>query len=139
MHRHRFRCRCQTPHNLPEKGGPEFARMPHFKAREVVVAAITKIKIKNELYKGAIDNEVRQSFCSKTKDVVEPLIKPQWCVSCSGILVQTIAIMSKVVGKNNAHQPTFHFFQTLSVKSLISLFILFILFYFVFIYSQMTL
>ncbi|XP_034710261.1 valine--tRNA ligase, mitochondrial 1 isoform X2 [Vitis riparia] len=66
---------------INSNGGPEFAGMPRFKAREAVVAALHK----KGLYKGAKDNEMRLGLCSRTKDVVEPLIKPQWYVSCSGI------------------------------------------------------
>ncbi|RVW76640.1 Valine--tRNA ligase [Vitis vinifera] len=145
---------------INSNGGPEFAGMPRFKAREAVVAALQKVlsnfkgggslwqtgassvylkkkqwiifyyivednpswvewrvvgkrrkkawqmaplcifwsvwKERNRgslaeshsslgLYKGAKDNEMRLGLCSRTKDVVEPLIKPQWYVSCSGI------------------------------------------------------
>ncbi|WKA07110.1 hypothetical protein VitviT2T_024974 [Vitis vinifera] len=66
---------------INSNGGPEFAGMPRFKAREAVVAALHE----KGLYKGAKDNEMRLGLCSRTKDVVEPLIKPQWYVSCSGI------------------------------------------------------
>ncbi|XP_050251916.1 valine--tRNA ligase, mitochondrial 1-like isoform X2 [Quercus robur] len=65
-------------------GGPEFAGMPRFNAREAVTEALQK----KGLYRGAKDNEMRLGICSRTNDVVEPLIKPQWYVNCSSMAKQ---------------------------------------------------
>ncbi|KAK6916154.1 Aminoacyl-tRNA synthetase, class Ia [Dillenia turbinata] len=62
-------------------GGPQFSGMPRFKAREAVIEAL---KEKN-LFRGHTNNEMRLGRCSRTNDVVEPLIKPQWYVNCSSI------------------------------------------------------
>ena len=37
------------------------------------------------LYRGDKNNEMRLGICSRTNDVVEPLIKPQWYVNCKGM------------------------------------------------------
>ncbi|CAM8937461.1 unnamed protein product [Rhodiola kirilowii] len=56
----------------------EFVGLPRFKAREAVTEALQK----KGLYRGCKNNEMRLGVCSRTKDVVEPLIKPQWYVNC---------------------------------------------------------
>lgn len=37
------------------------------------------------LWKDAKTNEMRIGICSRTKDVVEPMMKPQWYIKCSGM------------------------------------------------------
>ncbi|TQD80580.1 hypothetical protein C1H46_033884 [Malus baccata] len=61
--------------------GGEFAGMPRFKAREAVTEALKK----KGLFKDAKGNEMRLGICSRSQDVVEPMIKPQWYVKCSGM------------------------------------------------------
>uniref|UniRef100_F6HT54 valine--tRNA ligase n=1 Tax=Vitis vinifera TaxID=29760 RepID=F6HT54_VITVI len=46
------------------------------------------------LYKGAKDNEMRLGLCSRTKDIVEPLIKPQWYVSYNRIANEALDAVS---------------------------------------------
>ncbi|KAL6526580.1 Valine--tRNA ligase, mitochondrial 1 [Orobanche gracilis] len=55
-------------------GGSEFAGMPRFKAREAVVEALKK----KNLYRGAQNNEMCLGICSRSNDVVEPMLKAQW-------------------------------------------------------------
>ncbi|XP_010458966.1 PREDICTED: valine--tRNA ligase, mitochondrial 1 [Camelina sativa] len=62
-------------------GGSDFTGMPRFAAREAVVEALQK----HGLYRGAKNNEMRLGLCSRTSDVIEPMIKPQWYVNCSMI------------------------------------------------------
>ncbi|CAA7043754.1 unnamed protein product [Microthlaspi erraticum] len=59
-------------------GGVEFAGMPRFTAREAVLEALTK----KGLYRGDKDNEMRLERCSRTNDVIEPMVKPQWYMKC---------------------------------------------------------
>ncbi|KAI4364514.1 hypothetical protein MLD38_020594 [Melastoma candidum] len=64
---------------INSNGGSNFVGMPRFKARLAVAE-----KLKEEgLYRGAKNNEMRLGVCSRTNDVVEPLIKPQWYVNCN--------------------------------------------------------
>ncbi|XP_071449682.1 valine--tRNA ligase isoform X1 [Hetaerina americana] len=56
----------------------EFTGMPRFAARKAVLAAL---KEKN-LYRETKDNPMVVPICSRSKDVVEPIIKPQWYVKC---------------------------------------------------------
>uniref|UniRef100_A0A0D3FCW3 valine--tRNA ligase n=1 Tax=Oryza barthii TaxID=65489 RepID=A0A0D3FCW3_9ORYZ len=53
--------------------------MPRFTAR---VAVIEALKAKG-LYKETKKNEMCLGVCSRTNDVVEPMIKPQWFVNCN--------------------------------------------------------
>jgi valyl-tRNA synthetase len=71
---------------INSNGGPEFVGMPRFKAREAVTAALQK----KGLYRGAQNNEMGLGLCSRTNDVVEPLIKPQWYVSCNSMAKQAL-------------------------------------------------
>lgn len=60
------------------KGGPEFSGMPRFEAR----VAITEALRRKGLYRGDENNEMILNICSRSNDVVEHLIKPQWYVNC---------------------------------------------------------
>nr|XP_028953024.1 valine--tRNA ligase, mitochondrial 1-like isoform X2 [Malus domestica] len=70
---------------INEEGG-EFAGMPRFEAREAVTEALKK----KGLFKEAKNNEMRLGICSRSQDVVEPMIKPQWYLKCSGMGKQAL-------------------------------------------------
>jgi valyl-tRNA synthetase len=61
-----------------EEGGDEFKGMKRFTARRAVIAALDKAG----LYRGKADNPMRLGLCSRSKDVIEPMLKPQWWVDC---------------------------------------------------------
>ncbi|KAL6524885.1 Valine--tRNA ligase, mitochondrial 1 [Orobanche minor] len=63
---------------INSNGGSEFEGMPRFKARVVVTQALKE----KGLYRGDKNNEMRLGICSRSNDVVEPLVKPQWYVNC---------------------------------------------------------
>ena len=81
---------CGKKHNLPfitvfteegkinDVGGAEFSGMMRFDARY----AITKALDEKKLLRGKADNKMRLGVCSRTGDVIEPLMKPQWYVKC---------------------------------------------------------
>ncbi|XP_024028630.1 valine--tRNA ligase, mitochondrial 1 [Morus notabilis] len=71
---------------INDNGGSEFAGMPRFKAREAVTEALKK----KGLFKEAKNNEMRLGICSRSNDVIEPLIKPQWYVSCGGMAKESL-------------------------------------------------
>ncbi|XP_057508392.1 valine--tRNA ligase, mitochondrial 1-like [Actinidia eriantha] len=71
---------------INSNGSPEFAGMLRFTAREAVTAALQR----KGLYRGAKNNEMRLGICSRTNDVVEPLIKPQWYVNCNSMAKQAL-------------------------------------------------
>ncbi|XP_027367579.1 valine--tRNA ligase, mitochondrial 1 isoform X3 [Abrus precatorius] len=71
---------------INSNGGSEFLGMPRFKAREAVKEALKK----KGLYRGFEPNEMRLGFCSRSNDVVEPMIKPQWYVNCNDLANQAL-------------------------------------------------
>ncbi|CAK9135223.1 unnamed protein product [Ilex paraguariensis] len=76
---------------INSNGGMEFSGMPRFKAREAVTAALQE----KGLYRGSKANEMRLGLCSRTSDVLEPLIKPQWYVNCNVMAKQALdAVMN---------------------------------------------
>ncbi|KAK6627596.1 hypothetical protein RUM44_010074 [Polyplax serrata] len=56
----------------------EFTGMKRFDARKAVIEQLKKL----DLYREVTDNPMVVPICSRSKDVVEPLIKPQWYVKC---------------------------------------------------------
>ncbi|KAJ1694927.1 hypothetical protein LUZ63_011625 [Rhynchospora breviuscula] len=63
---------------INRNGGPQFEGKPRFEAR---VAVIEALKAKG-LYRDCQKNEMNLGICSRSNEVVEPMIKPQWFVSC---------------------------------------------------------
>ena len=61
-----------------EEGGDKFKGMKRFAARPAVIAALDELG----LYRGKADNPMRLGLCSRSKDVIEPMVKPQWWVAC---------------------------------------------------------
>lgn len=62
-------------------GGAEFEGMTRFKARVALIDALNE----KGLYRGAQKNEMSLGICSRSNDVVEPMIKPQWFVDCNSM------------------------------------------------------
>lgn len=63
-----------------ERGG-KFAGLMRFDARDAVIDALKEL----DLYRGKADNKMRLGVCSRTGDVIEPMIKPQWYVKCDNM------------------------------------------------------
>ena len=59
-------------------GCGEFAGLMRFDAREAVCKRLAELG----LSRGEADNKMRLGVCSRSGDIIEPLIKPQWYVSC---------------------------------------------------------
>lgn len=62
-------------------GGQQFEGMPRFLAR---VAVLEALKSKG-LYRKTENNDMRLAVCSRSNDVIEPMVKPQWFVDCGGM------------------------------------------------------
>lgn len=43
---------------------------------------ITEFLDKKGLFRGKADNKMSLGVCSRSKDVIEPLMRPQWWVDC---------------------------------------------------------
>jgi valyl-tRNA synthetase len=64
----------------------EFSGLMRFDARE----AVTKALEAKGLLRGKEDNKMRLGLCSRTGDVIEPLIKPQWYVKCDTMAARAV-------------------------------------------------
>ncbi|XP_066593698.1 valine--tRNA ligase-like isoform X1 [Prorops nasuta] len=64
----------------------EFTGMKRFEARKAIIGELKK----RNLYIESKDNPMVVPMCSRSKDVVEPLIKPQWYVKCDDMAVKAI-------------------------------------------------
>ena len=58
--------------------GP-FTGMKRFDARKAILKSLQELG----LYRETKDNPMVVPICSRSKDIVEPMIKPQWYVKCS--------------------------------------------------------
>eukprot|EP00731_Ephydatia_muelleri_P023901 Em0016g172a len=57
---------------------PQFKGMPRFEARKAILAALKE----KGLFRDLKENPMVVPICSRSKDIVEPLLKPQWYVRC---------------------------------------------------------
>ncbi|KAK4704184.1 valyl-tRNA synthetase, partial [Phenoliferia sp. Uapishka_3] len=71
---------------LNANAGTEFQGMKRFHAR---VAVIEKLKGMG-LYEGDADNPMAIPICSKSGDIIESVMKPQWWVSCKAMAQEAI-------------------------------------------------
>jgi len=65
---------------MADNCGP-FSGIMRFEARVEVIKALKE----RGLFRGDADNKMRLGRCSRTNDVIEPMLKPQWWVNCSGM------------------------------------------------------
>lgn len=63
---------------LNANGTGQFAGQRRFEARITVVEHLKDLG----LFRGVEDNPMRLGLCSRSKDVIEPVLKPQWWVAC---------------------------------------------------------
>lgn len=61
-----------------EQGGEQFTGMKRFECRVAISEALDKLG----LFRGKASNPMRLGLCSRSKDVIEPMLKPQWWVNC---------------------------------------------------------
>jgi len=87
-------------HNLPEitvidtsgcitQDCGQFAGMKRFDARKAVLKALQDL----DLYRGTKDNPMVVPMCSRSKDVIEPLLKPQWYVDMKEMSEQAVNVV----------------------------------------------
>lgn len=75
---------------INENGG-EFKGMMRYDARIAVEKAL---EVKG-LYHGKADNKMRLGICSRSGDVIEPLVKPQWFVDCNQMAKDAMDAVTK--------------------------------------------
>lgn len=78
----------------------DFAGLRRFEARTAVMEALKD----KQLYRGKRDNQMVVPICSRSKDVIEPLLKPQWYVATGGMaekaLTATASGQLKIIPEN---------------------------------------
>ena len=52
---------------------------------------ITEFLEKAGLFRGTADNKMSLGICSRSKDVIEPLMRPQWWVNCKQMAAEACA------------------------------------------------
>ncbi|XP_053644758.1 valine--tRNA ligase [Cherax quadricarinatus] len=70
---------------------PEFKNLPRFAARQAVIEALTEMR----LYHGSKPHPMMVPRCSRTHDIIEPLLKPQWFIRCSDMAAKAIDVVQK--------------------------------------------
>ena len=74
---------------LNDNGTGPFKGMKRFECR---VAIVDFLKEKG-LFRGKEDNEMRLGLCSRSKDVIEPMLKPQWWVNCKDMGADAVNVV----------------------------------------------
>jgi valyl-tRNA synthetase len=103
---------CGKRHNLPcinvidDKGlitaeCGKYAGMKRFDARKAVVEDLKKLN----LFKEVTDTETVLPICSRSKDIIEPLLKSQWYVDCKDMASKAV---KAVRDKTLKIVPDFH-------------------------------
>jgi valyl-tRNA synthetase len=67
-----------TPDGKIAPNGGEFAGQMRFDGRNAVIAALKE----KGLYRKKEDNEMKVPVCSRSGDIIEPTLCPQWWVDC---------------------------------------------------------
>jgi len=80
-----------TDEGIVVDGYGKFSGMKRFDARKAMQEELTKLG----LYRETKDNPMVVPVCSRSKDIVEPIIKPQWYVKCDDMAKKaTLAVES---------------------------------------------
>lgn len=71
---------------LVNAAGGAFAGQPRFVARRGVEEALKRLG----LYRGKEPNPMRIGFCSRSKDLIEPVLRPQWYVDTTEMAARAV-------------------------------------------------
>jgi len=72
-------------------GGEKFAGMMRFDARKAIEEELKKMNLLGEKK----PNPMRLGRCSKSNDIIEPLMKPQWYVDCKDMAARSVEAVRK--------------------------------------------
>lgn len=70
-------------------GGKIFTGMKRFEAREAVIAELDKLG----LFRGKGTNPMRLGLCQRSKDVIEPVVRPQWWMNCKELAARGVELV----------------------------------------------
>ncbi|KAL0487709.1 valine tRS [Acrasis kona] len=88
---------CGKRHNLPQinifnedgtinENGGEFAGMMRFDARVEVLKRLTELGY----FKEKLPNKMAIGVCSRSGDIIEPYMKPQWYMNCDDVAARAV-------------------------------------------------
>ena len=110
-------------------GGDEFSGIMRFDAREAILKRLTEM----DLYRGTADNAMQLPICSRSGDIVEPRLKPQWFVNTESMAAR--ALKSVVDGElkliPEEHNQVSIYLKKKDSHAQLLLFLLFYFFFFV--------
>lgn len=86
---------------INDEGGDLFRGMRRFDAR----IAIAKALEERGLLRGKEGNKMSLPLCSRSGDIIEPMLKPQWWVSCDGMAKRALDVVESGELKI---EPEFH-------------------------------
>ncbi|XP_030765856.1 valine--tRNA ligase-like [Sitophilus oryzae] len=90
----------------------EFEGLQRFKARDVIIDELTN----RQLYRGRKDHNMKIPICSRSKDVIEFLLKPQWFVKCSTMAENALNDVKSgnlVIEPENFEKMWFHWLENI--------------------------
>lgn len=70
-----------TDDGLINENGGKYAGLKRFQVRKIIEKDLKDLG----LWKEKNNNKMRLAFCSRSGDVIEPIIRPQWWINCSEI------------------------------------------------------
>jgi hypothetical protein len=86
--------------------------MKRYHARNAVIQALKD----KGLYVGAEDNPMALSFCSKSGDIIEPLMKPQWWVKVQPMADKALAVSPHCASADLIVRELIRYLLILSVR-----------------------
>ncbi|KAJ3322478.1 hypothetical protein HDV06_003022 [Boothiomyces sp. JEL0866] len=76
---------------INEYGGERFTGMLRFDAREAILAALKE----KGLYVSTVDNAMALPICERSRNIVEPMLKPQWWVNTGEMAKQAMQVVEE--------------------------------------------
>jgi len=96
---------------INENGGP-FAKQHRFEARQKVEEALKE----KGLWVGKKSHTMRLGLCSRSKDIIEPYLKPQWWMNCKDLADKSVSALRegelKIVPEFH-HQTWYHWLENI--------------------------
>lgn len=89
-----------TDKGLISEGFEQFSGLPRFLAREKILHSLSEL----QLYRGSTFHNMILPICSRSKDVIEFLLRPQWFVKCADLSKKAVRVVEngelKITPKN---------------------------------------
>eukprot|EP00927_Polykrikos_kofoidii_P012600 TRINITY_DN15448_c0_g1_i1.p1 TRINITY_DN15448_c0_g1~~TRINITY_DN15448_c0_g1_i1.p1 ORF type:complete len:1130 (+),score=196.99 TRINITY_DN15448_c0_g1_i1:503-3391(+) len=97
--------------HINEQGGP-FAKQHRFEARKTMEEALKQ----KGLWVGKKSHAMRLGICSRSKDIIEPFLKPQWWMNCKDLADRSVKALRtgelKIVPEMH-HQTWYHWLENI--------------------------